>query len=143
MSKWILACLLAVSVLLVGCGITPVPGAEITEEGCLLFSAEGASPVLKADDAMALLEARVAAAAMAKANLLEKIKGAYIAAEVETEDLAFASQAAGVSVEGILARATLAYEPADRTGRAAHIVTAVASLELTEEEFCNLSAYVE
>jgi len=131
------------SVFLVGCGMTQVPGAVCTENGTYLFSAEGSSPVLKPDDPMALLEARVAAATIAKANLLEKIKGAAVDSMVRAEDLAFAKQVANVNATGLLSRVTITYHPTDRTGRDAMIVTAVATLELSKDEIDNLGKYVE
>jgi hypothetical protein len=141
--KAMLASLVVLSVVLVGCSSMHVPGAEMTPRGTLLFSAEGYSPILKADDAMALLEARAAAATIAKANLVEKIKGAYVASNVEVRDLAFAAESAAVNTEGLLSRAEVTYMPLDRTGQMAMVVTAVASLELTCEQFMDLGAYVE
>lgn len=142
-TKAILGSLLVLSVLFVGCSTMNVPGAQVTESGTLVFSAEGSSPIMKANDAMALLEARTAAAVIAKANLVEKIKGAYVAGSVEVRDLAFAAQSAGASTEGLLARAVVTYMPLERTGQMAMVVTAVASLELTVEQFMDLKTYVE
>lgn len=143
-TKAMLAGLLVLGFVVIGCGTPMVPGATVTEDGTYLFSAEGTSPVLKADDAMSLLEAKVAAATIAKANLIEKIKGAAIDSMVRTEDLAFARQAASTNAAGLLARATVTYLPSDRTGREAMLVTAVASLELTPEQYRkDLAAYAE
>jgi len=138
-----IACLMVLSVVLVGCSAVHVPGAVTTERGTLLFSAEGSSPIMKADDPLALLEARTAAAAIAKANLLEKIKGAYVASNVEVRDLTFAAESAGVSTEGLLSRVVVTYAPLERTGQMAMVVTAVASLELTCDQFMDLGSYVE
>ena len=134
-SRAILVSLLVLSVVFVGCNSTMVPGAEITKGGTILFKAEATAPVMKADDAMALVEARTAAAAMAKANLLEKIKGAYITSHVQVKDLAFAAESAVINADGMLARISVEYLPVDRTGPMAMVVTAVASLELSKEQY--------
>jgi hypothetical protein len=142
-SKAILGSLLALTVLFVGCSTMTVPGAEVTDNGNLLFSAEASAPVMKADDAMAMLEAQTAAATMAKANLLEKIKGAFVAGKVEVKDLTFAAQGAATRVDGVLSRVNVTIMPMERTGQMAMVVTAVASLELTCEQFMDLGAYVQ
>jgi len=132
-SRTVLVSLLALGVVLVGCRMMTVPGGEVTPNGTVMFSAEGSAPIVKADDAMALVEARTAAAAIAKANLLEKIKGAVITAHVQVKDLTFASEAAMVNVEGQLARVNIEYLPTERTGPMAMIVTARATLELNAD----------
>ena len=138
-SKAILVSLLVLSVVAIGCKSQMVPGAEV-KGGCVKFMAEASSPILKADDAMAIVEAQTAAMAMAKANLLEKIKGAYITSHVQVKDLAFASEGAMVSTDGMLARISVECKPIERTGPMAMIVTAVASLNLTMEQYNKMMA---
>lgn len=134
-SKAILASLLVLGVVMIGCQRMMVPGAEVTKSGNIMFKAEACSPIMKADDPMAMVEAQTAAAAMAKANLLEKIKGAYITSKVAVKDLSFASEGAMVDVDGMLARINIEYKPLERTGPMAMIVTAVASLEMTKAQY--------
>ena len=128
----------------IGCVQMAVPGATINEDGCVVFSAEGQAVAAKEDDALAMAEAKVAAAVVAKANLLEKVKGAMLTSNVSVGDLMFRSQEAELEVRGFLSRATVSYKepPATRLGTSP-VVTAVAELVLTPEEMANLDEYVE
>lgn len=127
----------------IGCAQMAVPGATITDEG-IEFSATGEAVAAKEDDALAMAEAKVAACVVAKANLLEKIKGAMITSSASVGDLMFRSQEAELEVRGYLARATVTVEdaPDTRLGTSP-IVTAKATLVLSEEEYAALQDYVE
>ena len=128
----------------IGCVQMSVPGATITDDGCVMFSAEGQAVASKEDDALAMAEARVAAAVVAKANLLEAVKGAMLTSSASVGDLMFRSQEAELEVQGFLSRSTVTYAapPATRLGTSP-VVTAVATLVLSPEEYANLAAYVE
>jgi hypothetical protein len=139
-SKVIVGSLLALTALFAGC-MGVVPGAQV-ERGTVAFTAEASVPLMKADDAMALVEARTAAAAMARAELLAKIKGAVVEGAVQVKDLAFATQQTNVHVDGMISRVQIEYPPMERTGPMAQVVTAVARLEMTCEEYKNLHEYV-
>ena len=56
------------------------------------------------------------------------------------KDLAFASEGAMVSTDGMLARISVECKPIERTGPMAMIVTAVASLNLTMEQYNKMMA---
>ena len=128
----------------IGCVTMAVPGATITDDGCVMFSADGQAVATKEDDALAMAEARLAAAVIAKANLLEKVKGAMVSSSVAVGDLMFRSQEAEVKVQGFLSRATVTYAaaPDTRLGTSP-VVTATASLVLSQEEMLSLEDYVE
>ena len=127
-----------------------VPGASLTKDGTLLFTAQGQS-IAKADTgALGVARARLAAETVAKANLLEVVKGGLISSTVSVGDMMFQSQRATSVVNGWLAGVTveissLASEqsrlpdakPVDQ------VITATASLELSEEALKNLKDYVE
>lgn len=126
-----------------------VPGATATDAGTLIFSAEGQS-IAAASDQVSLAKARVAAATVAKANLLETIKGALVSSSVNVGDLMFKSQEASTTVQGWLARTSVVVEdivveasrlPAPAPGD--QIVTAVASLEISACDLDDLKEYVE
>ena len=132
------------AVLCVGCAATVVPGATTDKAGRSVFSARGQAIAAKEDDPVARAEAEVAAAVIAKANLLELVKGAHVESGVSVGDLMLKSQEAKVEVEGFLSRATVVVEPAaaSRLG-SSPIVTATATLVLDCEDLANLDAYVE
>ena len=132
------------AIVLAGCSTCRVPGAKMTENGTIMFSATGTSVVARPDDALSLVEAQVAAATIAKANLLEKIKGGLVASGVTVGDLMFEKQEAQVRVDGFLARADVAFMEAEPSRLSTPLtVTAVASLELTKEQLEMLADYVE
>ena len=54
---------------------------------------------------------------------------------MQVKDLAFAAELAVVNADGMLARITVVYDPVDRTGPMAMVVTATASLELSKEQY--------
>lgn len=123
--------------LLTGCHLRAAPGGLETERGTVRFEAEGSSVIAKPDDPLSVLEARLAAATIAKANLLEKVQGARVASEVSVDDLMFREHEAVVAVEGVLPRVEVSYlEPAEEPAGA--VVTAVASVELTRRELRHL-----
>lgn len=140
-SKVIVGSLLALVVLLTGCIAPVVPGAQV-KAGTVVFTAEGSVPLMKTGDPMALVEARTAAAALARAELLTKIKGALVIGNVQVKDLTFASQEAVTRVDGMLSRAEITYPPAPHTGPMAQIVTAKARLAMTCGEYRRLREYV-
>lgn len=128
----------------IGCVTMAVPGATITEDGAVMFSATGEAVAAKEDDALAAAEARLAAAVVAKANLLEKIKGAMITSSASVGDLMFRDQEAQLKVMGWLSRATVEYEtPAPTKLGTSPIVKATASLTLSQEEYLVMQKYVE
>jgi hypothetical protein len=127
-----------------------IPGSTLTEDGTLLFTAEGQSVAVAEDGAMGLAKARMAAEAIAKANLLEKIKGGLISSSVTVGDMMFQSQTVSTKVNGWLGGAVLKTEttsdeesnlpdaePVDQ------IVTAQASLEISLSAWNDLQEYVE
>ncbi len=124
-----------------GCAGPAVPGADVVTWQNVEFSARGTSVMAKEDDPVSLLEARVAAAIMAKANLLALVKGEFITGGVAVADLMFEGQEAEARVEGFLSRATVTYEepglPEPNT------VTAIATLTVSRRELKKLERYVE
>ncbi len=126
------------ALLLIGCALRPVPGGVETGRGTLRFEAEGKSVVARSDDPLSLLEARLAAATIAKANLLEKVQGAYVMGEVNVDDLMFREQEAVAVVEGFLPRVEVT-QVAQEASTEGSVVTAVASVELTRRELRRLA----
>ncbi len=127
-----------------------IPGSTLTQDGTLLFTAEGQSVARAEDGAMGLTKARIAAEAIAKANLLEVIKGGLISSTVTVGDMMFQSQTVSTKVNGWLGGALLKTattsekesnlpdaEPVDQ------IVTAQASLEVSLSAWEDLQDYVE
>jgi hypothetical protein len=80
-----------------------VPGAVITEDGTLLFTASGESVAKAEDGALGVVKAKAAAAVVAKTNLLEVLKGAVLGGSTTVADLMFTSQSASSAVDGWLA----------------------------------------
>lgn len=140
--------LLAVGVtvlLAVGCAVPArvVPGAEVVD-GVVTFSATGSSVVTKDGDALAMLEAQVAAECMAKANLLAKIKGEMVGQDVSVGDLMLESQVAKSQVNGFLGRAELEImKPVPSKLGVPPVVTAKATLRLNCGEMMKLADYIE
>lgn len=127
-----------------------IPGSTLTEDGTLLFTAEGQSVAKAEDGAMGLTKARIAAETIAKANLLELLKGGLISSSVTVGDMMFQSQSVSSKVNGWLGGAILKTEttsedesnlpdaePVDQ------IVTAQASLEISLSAWNDLQEYVE
>jgi len=143
--KWsLMAALFCVLALAVGCQTAGpvVPGAE-TVDGKVVFSATGCS-VAASESGLDIEKARVAAAVIAKGNLLELIKGARVNSSVSVDDLEFASQEAATMVEGLLARARITYAPTPEVPayEARPLTyTATASLALAPSEVAFLKAY--
>ena len=132
-----------------------IPGATVTEDGAIVFSAEGQS-VAKVMSPLSVAKAEAAAATIAKANLLEVVKGALVSSSVKVSDMVLAEQAAEKKVYGWLARATIEIIDApeavvEKTNLPAEpdetpefrIVTAIASLTLAEEDLANFKPFVE
>lgn len=132
-----------------------VPGATVTEDGSLIFSAEGQS-IATMESPISIAKAKVAAATTAKANLLEVIKGALISSSTKVEDLMLVSQSAEKKVNGWLARATVEIVPleeivVEKTNLpqepdiepTEQVVTAIATLILSQEDLDALKPYVE
>ena len=144
MKLTVMAALFCALALAVGCQTAPVvPGAE-TVGSKVVFSATGSS-VAASENGLDIEKARVAAAVIAKANLLELIKGAHISSSVSVDDLEFASQEAATMVEGLLARARISYattEEVPEYEKPALTITATASLALQPSEVAFLKAYV-
>jgi hypothetical protein len=138
--KLMLMAAVILSLALLGCKTTTVPGGKVTPEGTVVFSATGSSIVAREDDALALLEARTAAETIAEAELLKKVKGAFINSKVTVGDLMFSSQEASTHVEGYLSRAEISYTKQEPEGQ---VVTATATLELSRKELDSLARYVE
>jgi len=129
------------ALVLVGCMSPVIPGAT-SEGGVVTFSAEGTSVLAKADDAMALEEAKVAAATIAKANLLGRIKGELLTNKVNVEGLMLASEAASIRTQGWLSRATIEYVKAEKVV-SPMTVTAIATLKVNACELRQLKTYAE
>lgn len=132
---------MALTVLFAGCMSHVVPGAQVAG-GNVVFSAEASAPLMKTGDPMALVEARTAAAAMARAELLAKVKGAVVEGKVQVKDLTFETQQTAVHVDGMISRVEIEYPPMERKGPMAQVVTAVAHLEMSCQEYAHLHEYV-
>ncbi|MGD2174656.1 MAG: hypothetical protein PVJ27_04570 [Candidatus Brocadiaceae bacterium] len=141
--KYALLTGLILAAVVCGCRNMIVPGAEVTEQGTIVFVAEGTSVVAKSGDPLALLEARTAAKTIALANLLEKVKGSYVSSNVMVGDLMFAHQEAASSVEGFLSRAEVSFRKPEAKAPETQMVTAIAMLELSKDDLENLAGYVE
>jgi hypothetical protein len=142
--KLALVCL--VVALVVGCAAPSagvIPGAEM-KDGAVVFSAMGKSVVAKEGDPLSEVEAEVAAITMAKANLLEKIKGARIGGSITVGDLMFESQEATLEMMGYLSRAEIEVmkRAESRLGTPPY-VSATASLRLSKADLAAMETYVE
>jgi hypothetical protein len=115
----------------------------VSEDGCIVFQGTGESVVAKEGDPLSIVEAKVAATVMAKADLLGKIKGAYMTSSVTVGDLMFASQEATEAVQGFIGRAEVEIEMVDMGRMPSNRVIATATLTLAPEDLANLEAYVE
>jgi hypothetical protein len=132
-----------------------VPGAIVTENGAIVFSAAGQSVCLT-ESPLSVAKAEVAATTVAKANLLEVVKGALVSSNAKVKDLVLTSQTAEKTVNGWLARATVEIVPLKAivvektnlptkqdTGPKEQMVTAIATLTLSAEDMDALKPYVE
>ncbi len=127
-----------------------IPGSKLTQDGTLLFTAKGQSVAKPEDGVMGLTKARIAAETIAKANLLEVLKGGQITSSVTVGDMVFQSQQATSTVNGWLGGAVVETETtsvresnlpdAEAVDR---VVTAKASLEISAAALKNLQDYVE
>ncbi len=142
------------ALLMTGCQ-TEIPGATITDDGKIVFSATGQS-VAETESLINVIKAEMAASTVAKANLLEAVKGALVSSSVKVDDLMFTSQTAENVVNGWLARAVVTIneveevvveetklpkepvvEPSEK------IITATATLTLSKEDLKELKQFVE
>lgn len=127
-----------------------IPGSTLTQTGTLMFTAQGQSVAVAEDGALGVAKAQLAAETIAKANLLEVLKGALISSSVTVGDMEFQSQAVSATVSGWLGGVILETsssaneqsrlpdaEPVDQ------MITAKATLELSSEAWKNLKDYVE
>lgn len=127
-----------------------IPGSVLTANGTLLFTAEGQSVAKAEDGAEGQTKARMAAETIAKANLLELIKGGMISSSVSVGDMMFGSQTITSTVSGWLGGAVVDTEvtaeeksnlpdakPIDK------IVTATATMEISISAWKDLQDYVE
>ena len=127
-----------------------IPGSVLTDNGTLLFTAEGQSVAKAVDGAEGQTKARMAAETIAKANLLELIKGGMISSSVSVGDMMFESQTVTSTVSGWLGGAVVDTEvtaeeksnlpdakPIDE------IVTATATMEISISAWEDLQDYVE
>lgn len=141
MGKSLIVILLAVvGATLLGCQGPMVPGAEVTEQGTVVFQATGSSLVAKPGDPLAMLEAKAAAETIAFANLVKKIKGAHVTGKVAVDDLMYSSQEATERVEGFISRVHVEFE---QTGEDGTLITARAILEVPRDELHDLGRYVD
>ena len=129
------------AIVLVGCAAAPViPGATINEDGAVVFSAEATSILDMPGSPLSEAKAEVAAATMAKANLLEVIKGAKVKSGVKVADLMFVSQEAEADVYGLLARANVTFASGPKRIEE-QAITATATLTLDPEVLDDLDEY--
>ncbi|MDA0991795.1 MAG: hypothetical protein O3A51_13725 [Verrucomicrobia bacterium] len=114
----------------VGCVAQQIPaGGHYTNTGAVRFEAEGTSLSNNGDDPLEMAKARLAASVIAKANLLEKLKGAYVQGRVTVSDLMYSSQEAASFVEGWLARTTVEFDEPSRSTKPT-VVTAKAYVDI-------------
>lgn len=127
-----------------------IPGSTLTADGTLLFKAKGQSVAEAEEGAAGLAKARMAAETIAKAKLLEVIKGGLISSSVSVGDMMFQSQQVSSEVSGWLGGVVVETESTQE--KASHlpdaepvdqIVTATASLEISLSAWQNLQEYVE
>lgn len=133
-----------------GCATVEEP-VEVAEPAptTVTFTAEGSS-VADPTDALSIAKAEVAAATVAKTNLLEKLKGSVLSSNAKVADLMFVSQLAESSVYGWLNKASIEIVeqeavptklPAEMAEEV--VITAIASVEIPIEDLEDLSDYVE
>ncbi len=117
-----------------------IPGADVSDDGAITFSASGKSAIGDIDDPLARIKAEAAAATTARSNLLKLIKGAKISADTTVADLMYESSTTKSTVMGWLSRAKISLT--ESTGRLAPgaIVEAIATLTLDKDTLANLSA---
>ena len=125
-----------------GCASYQVPGAEKGEHGSYLFTSSGTALVEAPGDLRELTKAKMAAEAIARANLMKKIKGVHLTETVSVEDLVFSKQMARLETAGWLSRAEITFEQ-DTRRIEDEVVHAHASLTLTRRDLDNLRKYVE
>jgi hypothetical protein len=127
-----------------------IPGSTLTKNGTLLFKAEGQSVAIAGDGAIGVAKARLAAETIAKANLLELLKGALISSSVTVGDMMFQSQVVSTTVSGWLGGVVLETSSTENVQSRLpnakpvdQIITSKASLEISKDAWKNLQDYVE
>ena len=127
-----------------------VPGANVNEQGLLVFTAQGQSVAKAGEGAMGIAKARIAAETIAKANLLEVVKGALITGSVTVGDMAFESQAVSAQVNGWLSGAEVKTSVPDTMQSRLpgakpvdQLITSTATLKLSPAALKNLREFVE
>lgn len=127
-----------------------IPGSTLTENGTLLFTAEGQSVANAEEGAEGVAKARMASETIAKANLLEIIKGGMITSSISVREMMFDSQSVSSQVSGWLGGAVLKTVTSEETRSnlpdaepVDQIVTSTATLEISIDAWENLQDYVE
>jgi hypothetical protein len=147
MKKFSLLSICLVFLLVAGCGPQPqkeaaqmqfIPGAVVSEDGAITFSASGKAAIADVDDPLARIKAEAAAAATAKSNLLELIKGAKISTNTVIADLMYESSKTEMEVMGWLSRAKVTITETSGRLVPGAIVEAIATLTLDQETFARL-----
>ena len=140
----VILCLLVVGGM--GCGpgkkasqIGFIPGADVSDDGAITFMASGKSAVGDIGDPLARIKAEAAAAATAKSNLLELIKGAKISSNTTIADLVYGSSTTESEVIGWLSRAKVTITETPGRLASGAVVEAIATLTLDKDTIANLS----
>ncbi len=117
-------------------------GAERVTRGNYLFTATGVALVAEPGDESDLIKAQMAAEAIARANLLKNVKGAYVTDKVTVEDLMFVDHRAQQETAGWLSRAemTLVRDPRRMDDK---VVEVRADLVVTRRDLQNMRRFAE
>lgn len=147
-------CITATAMLVTGCK-SVVPGARVNEDRMIVFSATGQS-IAETMSPLSIARAELAATTLAKANLLEAVKGALITSSVKVDGLMLTEQMTKKTVQGWLARAVVEVEPITEVITEAtnlphvpieqpkeQIITAVATLTLSKDDMKQMKKFVE
>ena len=132
MRKISLTVLCLMAIVLVGCQTGPVVPGATTAEGAVVFTATAKSVIDEPGNPISEAKAELAAATIAKANLLALIKGEKLASGVRVADLMFVSHQASSMVNGLLARTTVVCTKGDKMLEG-QMVLATATLALDPE----------
>ncbi|MCH8541168.1 MAG: hypothetical protein LAT58_10425 [Opitutales bacterium] len=119
-----------------------VPGAERIDGGNYLFTSSGTALIKSPGGPKEIAQARVAAMALARAELVKKIKGVSVSESVSVEDLMMTKQAASTTAEGWLSRAIITIVP-DHRNFEEGAVTAEGSLVLSPKDLEDMLRFVE
>ena len=96
--------------------VIAVPGAEVIN-GSVVFEGIGMSAVTDLESPLGMVKAKAAAAAIARANLLEVVKGAEISSGITVKEMAYESSSVESKVHGWLSRAKISYIEEEEEGR--------------------------